>query len=277
MTLIFKKGSALMIKVLLSGCNGKMGQVITRISGENSELKIVTGTSANDRLKIAAGFDAYDGITNPYPVFKSLDECDVDVDVIIDFSNPAALDNLLAFATTKKTALVMATTGLSSEQIEKLKEASKTIPVFFSANMSLGVNLLINLVKQAAKVLEGNFDIEIIEKHHNQKIDAPSGTALAIADAINEELVNKAEYVYDRHSKRKKRSKQEIGIHAVRGGTIVGDHSVVFAGNDEIIEVNHIAMSKEIFAVGALKAARFMSGKSAGMYSMEDLISSDMQ
>lgn len=254
-----------MIKVLMSGCNGKMGQVISRLAMEKEDIKIV------------AGFDLRDSIQNPYPVFAKFEDCNVDVDVIIDFSNPAALDNILSFATSKKIPLVMATTGLTQQQIKQLTDATLKIPVFFSANMSLGVNLLINLVKQAAKVLEGNFDIEIIEKHHNQKVDAPSGTALAIADAINEELVNKAEYVYDRHSKRKKRSQQEIGIHAVRGGTIVGDHSVVFAGNDEIIEVNHIAMSKEIFGVGALKAAKFLFNKKPGMYNMKQLIESDIE
>jgi 4-hydroxy-tetrahydrodipicolinate reductase len=166
----------------------------------------------------------------------------------------------------------MATTGLSQSQMKTLHQASKETPVFFSANMSLGVNLLIDLVKKAAKVLEDNFDIEIVEKHHNQKIDAPSGTALAIADEINSVLKEKHEYEYDRHSKRKKRSKNEIGIHAVRGGTIVGDHSVIFAGTDEIIEINHIAMSKEIFAVGAVRAAKFLKGKAPGFYSMDDLI-----
>jgi 4-hydroxy-tetrahydrodipicolinate reductase len=254
-----------MIKVLMSGCNGKMGQVITRLATDKNDIKIV------------AGFDMRDNIQNTYPVFTQLDACNIDVDVIIDFSNPAALDNLLSFAVSKKIPLVMATTGLSQQQVKQLHETSALIPIFFSANMSLGVNLLINLVKQAAKVLEGNFDIEVIEKHHNQKIDAPSGTALAIADAINEELINKAEYVYDRHSKRKKRTNQEIGIHAVRGGTIVGDHSVLFAGNDEIIEVNHIAMSKEIFGVGALKAAKYLYNKKPGIYNMGQLIASDIE
>jgi 4-hydroxy-tetrahydrodipicolinate reductase len=251
-----------MINVLLSGCNGKMGQVITRLS-ENF-----------NSLKIAAGFDINDNIKNPYPVFTSLDECDIKVDVIIDFSNPKAFRTLVEYAQERRIPLVLATTGLSPEQTDILKTTvARNIPVFFSANMSLGVNLLIDLVKKAAKVLEGQFDIEIVEKHHNQKIDAPSGTALAIADAINDSLDEKCEYMYDRHSRRKKRSKQEIGIHAVRGGTIVGDHSVIFAGNDEIIEVNHTALSKEIFAVGALKASIFLASKKPGLYSMTDLIS----
>lgn len=250
-----------MINVLLSGCNGKMGQVITRLS-ENF-----------NGLKIAAGFDINDNIQNPYPVFTSLEACDVKVDVIIDFSNPKAFNALTEYAKEKRIPVVMATTGLSAEQTSMLtNDLSKRIPVFFSANMSLGVNLIIDLVKKAAKVLEGQFDIEIVEKHHSQKIDAPSGTALAIADAINQSLEEKCEYMYDRHSRRKKRGKQEIGIHAVRGGTIVGDHSVIFAGNDEIIEINHTAMSKEIFGVGALKASAFLVSKGPGLYSMTDLI-----
>ncbi|EMS71866.1 4-hydroxy-tetrahydrodipicolinate reductase [Ruminiclostridium cellobioparum] len=250
-----------MINVLLSGCNGKMGQVITRLAdGFNG-------------LKIAAGFDINNNINNPYPVFTSLKECNVKADVIVDFSNPKAFGGLIEFAQERKIPVVMCTTGLSSEQTHVLKdEVSKHIPVFFSANMSIGVNLLIDLVKKAAKVLEGQFDIEIVEKHHNQKIDAPSGTALAIADAINETLEEKCEYMYDRHSRRKKRGRQEIGIHAVRGGTIVGDHSVIFAGNDEIIEINHTATSKEIFGVGALKASLFLAAKKPGLYSMTDLI-----
>jgi len=251
-----------MINILLSGCNGKMGQVITKLA------------SNRDDLKIAAGYDQNTSIQNTYPVFSDLSKCNVNVDVIIDFSHPAALENLIKFAVSKEIPSVIATTGLVSSQIQMLNDTSKKIPVFFSANMSLGVNLLIDLVKKAARVLEKDFDIEIVEKHHNQKIDAPSGTALAIADAINTSLDEQQEYIYDRHSRRKKRSKTEIGIHAVRGGTIVGDHSVIFAGNDEIIEVNHIATSKEIFAVGSLNAAVFLHNKIAGMYSMDDLIQS---
>ncbi|MCX7709220.1 MAG: 4-hydroxy-tetrahydrodipicolinate reductase [Clostridia bacterium] len=252
-----------MINILMSGCNGKMGQVITRLAGESEDLKIVAGYDISDRLQ------------NPYPVYTNIHNCRENLDVIIDFSNPEALGNLLDFAVSRKVPVVVATTGLTQAQVKSLEAASKEIPVFFSANMSLGVNLLIDLVKKAAKVLEGNFDIEIVEKHHNQKIDAPSGTALAIADAINSALTQKQEYIYDRHSRRKKRSKTEIGIHAVRGGTIVGDHSVIFAGNDEIIEINHIAMSKEIFGVGALKAAKFLYNKKPGLYNMNDLISAE--
>lgn len=250
-----------MINILLSGCNGRMGQVITRLSGQYDDLKIV------------AGYDISDNRKNDYPVFTDLHKCNVKFDVIIDFSNPAALEQLMAFAVEKQLPIVVATTGLSSVQKSLLEKSSESIPVFSSANMSLGINLLIDLVKKAAKILEMNYDIEIIEKHHNQKIDAPSGTALAIADSINTVLEQKQEYVYDRHSRIKKRSKSEIGIHAVRGGTIVGDHSVLFAGDDEIIEINHSATSRDIFGTGALRAARFIYGKEPGMYDMDALIS----
>lgn len=248
-----------MIRIILSGCNGKMGQVITRIAKQNQDIKIV------------AGIDINDSIENDYPVFNEAIKCNIEADVIIDFSNPAALEGLLKLVATRKLPLVMATTGLSENQKKQLKEVSSIIPVFQSANMSLGINLLIDLVKKVAKTLENYFDIEIIEKHHNQKIDAPSGTALALADAINDTLKQKHEYIYDRHARRMKRSKTEIGIHAVRGGTIVGEHSVIFAGSDEIIELKHTAMSKDIFAVGAIKAALFLYNKKAGLYSMNDL------
>jgi len=249
-----------MINILMSGCNGKMGQVISRLATENSDMKIT------------AGFDINQSINNSYPVFTDLKKCNEDIDVIIDFSNPLAFDKILDFAISKNIPLVMATTGLSHPQMKKLQSAANQIPVFFSANMSLGVNLVMDLVSRAAKILESGFDIEIVEKHHNQKLDAPSGTALAIADAVNKVLDEKQEYVYDRHSRRKKRSKKEIGIHAVRGGTIVGDHSVIFAGNDEIIEINHIARSKEIFGVGALRAAKFLHNMQPGIYDMNNLI-----
>ena len=193
-------------------------------------------------------------------------------DVIIDFSHPNMLDKLICYCESTGTALVMATTGLSPDQVASLDELSKKVAVFRSANMSLGINLLIDLVKKAAQILEGDFDIEVVEKHHNQKIDAPSGTALMIADAMTEVLANKPEYVYDRHAVRKKRSDNEIGIHAIRGGTIVGEHDVIFAGTDEIIEIKHTAMSKEVFAVGSIRAAKFISGKAPGMYCMQNML-----
>lgn len=249
-----------MVRILLSGCNGKMGQVITNIARYREDVKIV------------AGFDINDSIANGYPVFTELEQCNVAVDVIIDFSHPAALQHVLDYAVSRKIPLIVATTGLSDEQVTKIKEYTHTIPILFSANMSLGVNLLLELVQKAAKLLYSNFDIEIVERHHNQKIDAPSGTALALADAINQALPEKYRYVYDRHTNRVKRSKDEIGIHAIRGGNIAGDHTVIFAGNDEIIELRHIANSKEIFGVGALKAAVFLHDKEPNFYTMKDLL-----
>ena len=250
-----------MTKIIMNGCNGKMGQVITRLVSEDNECEIV------------AGFDVNDSIENTYPVFTNPDEFTGDADVIIDFSHPSALTTVLNYCKKRKLPVILATTGYTDEQKKEFTEASKEIPVFFSANMSLGINLIIALAKKATKLLEGNFDIEIVERHHNQKIDAPSGTALAIADAIDETLSYPAEYVYDRHAVRRKRKPTERGIHAVRGGTIVGDHEVIFAGTDEVIELKHSAHSKEVFAVGAIKAAKFMSDKPAGMYNMNDLIS----
>ncbi len=249
-----------MINIALVGANGKMGQVITRIVSTNENAKIIFGIDINTENK------------SDYPVYSSFDNVQEDCDVIIDFSHPSSLDATLSYALQNNKGIIIATTGLSAEQIEKINDASNKIPVFFSANMSLGVNLLIQLAKKATVLLEDNFDIEIVEKHHNLKIDAPSGTALAIADAINDTSSHSNEYVYDRHSTRKKRSKREIGIHSVRGGTIVGEHNVIFAGTDEIIEIKHTATSKEIFAVGAVRAAYFLFGKEAGMYNMDNLI-----
>ena len=249
-----------MINIALVGANGKMGQVITRLVSQNDDIKISFGIDINTEKK------------SDYPVYSSFDEAGEECDVIIDFSHPSSLDATLKYALDNNKGAVIATTGLSSEQTSYIKTVSEKIPVFFSANMSLGVNLLIQLAKKATALLEDSFDIEIIEKHHNLKIDAPSGTALAIADAINETCSASNEYVYDRHSTRKKRSKNEIGIHSLRGGTIVGEHSVIYAGTDEIIELKHTATSKEIFAVGAIKAARFLNNKAPRLYSMDDLI-----
>lgn len=249
-----------MIRIIMNGCNGKMGQVITRLAAEDKDCEIVAGVDVNTSIQ------------NTYPVYKSLDEFDGDADVVIDFSHPSCLTGILEYCKKKNLPVILSTTGFTPEQKEEFKAASSEIPVFFSANMSLGINLLIALAKKATKLLEGNFDIEIIEKHHNQKIDAPSGTALAIADAIDETLSYPAEYIYDRHNVRRKRGEHEIGIHAVRGGTIVGEHEVLFAGTDEVIELKHSAHSKEVFAVGAIKAAKFITSKPAGMYNMNDLI-----
>lgn len=249
-----------MIKIIMNGCNGKMGQVITRLVADDSECEIV------------AGFDVNTSVENAYPVYSDPNEYDGPADVVIDFSHPSCLTGLLDYCKRRRLPVILCTTGFTPEQKEEFKAASSEIPVFFSANMSLGINLLIALAKTATKLLEGSFDIEIIEKHHNQKIDAPSGTALAIADAIDETLSYPAEYVYDHHSVRRKRGKHEIGLHAVRGGTIVGEHEVLFAGTDEVIELKHSAHSKEVFAVGAVKAAKFIVTKPAGMYDMNDLI-----
>lgn len=251
-----------MIKIILNGCNGKMGQVISRLAKDDLDIEIV------------AGFDIVTEQKNDYPVFASPSEFSGDADVLIDFSHPDSLSGLLEFCKARKIPAVISTTGLTNAQKNELTAASEKTAIFFSANMSLGINLLIDLAKKAAKLLENNFDIEIIERHHNQKIDAPSGTALAIADGISEALSYEPEYTYDRHSVRKKRKKTEIGLHAVRGGTIVGDHTVIFAGNDEVIELHHSAASKEVFAVGSIKAAKFLADKEKGMYNMNDLISS---
>lgn len=244
----------------MNGCNGKMGQVITRLAAEDDECEIV------------AGFDVNDSVENTYPVFTNPGEFTGEADVVIDFSHPSALTSILSYCKKRSLPVILATTGFTNEQKREFTDASKEIPVFFSANMSLGINLLIELAKKAAKLLEGSFDIEIVERHHNQKIDAPSGTALAIADAIDKTLSYPAEYVYDRHAVRRKRKKTEIGLHAVRGGTIVGDHEIIFAGTDEVVELKHSAHSKEVFAVGAIKAAKFITDKPAGMYNMNDII-----
>ncbi len=249
-----------MINIALFGCNGKMGQVISNLLANDTDAKISFGFDINTEKK------------NSYPVYDDISKIKEKADVVIDFSHPAILDSIIKYCRENKVGAVIATTGLSKEQINEIDNLSKEVAIFRSANMSLGINLLINLVKKAAAILEDKFDIEIIEKHHNQKIDAPSGTALMIADEISKTLKDEAQYVYDRHSVRKKRAKNEIGLHAVRGGTIVGEHDVIFAGNDEIIEINHKAMSKEIFAVGAIKAAKYIADKKSGMYSMAELI-----
>lgn len=249
-----------MINILLNGCNGKMGQAVTRTA------------RFRDDLIIAAGVDAYPADNSPYPVYTNVWDVNEKIDLIIDFSHPNALSNILDYAADKKLPVVIATTGFSEEQKSMIVKASEQIPVLLSANMSLGINLLIELVKKAAKTLYGTFDIEIIEKHHNQKVDSPSGTALIIADAINAAIAPvHMKYVYDRHSAIQKRTRDEIGIHAIRGGTITGEHTVLFAGNDEMIEIKHTAVSKDLLAEGALKAASFLYGKAPGYYRMQDV------
>lgn len=250
-----------MVRLIMHGCNGKMGQVISKIVKEDPEVMMV------------AGVDRYQGIANDYPVFSTIEECDVEADAIIDFSNASAVDELLKYCVEKNMPVVLCTTGLSEEQLEHVKSASEKVAVLKSANMSLGVNLLLKLLKDATKVLaNAGYDIEIVEKHHNLKVDAPSGTALAMADSMNEVLNEEYNYVYDRSQVRQKRDKKEIGISAVRGGTIVGEHEVIFAGEDEVIEFKHTAYSKAVFAKGAVEAGKFLKGKGAGLYDMKDVI-----
>ena len=250
-----------MVKMIMHGCNGKMGQVISKIVQEDSNCEIV------------AGIDKYMGIANDYPVFDSIEKCNVEADVVLDFSTATAVDELLDWCVEKQVPVVLCTTGLSEAQLEKVEETSKKVAVLKSANMSLGVNLLLKLLQDATKVLSpAGFDIEIIEKHHNQKVDAPSGTAIALADSINESVDNAYTYVYDRSQVRQKRDKMDLGISAVRGGTIVGEHEVIYAGEDEVIEFKHTAYSKAIFAKGAVEAGKFLKGKPAARYDMKDVI-----
>ncbi len=250
-----------MYRLIMHGCNGKMGQVISSLA------------AADDETLIVAGIDNRDCGSQPYPVFASLEECNIEADAVIDFSAAPAVDALLDSCLKKKLPCVLCTTGLSEQQLEKVKIASKTIAILRSANMSLGINMLLKLLKEAASILvPAGFDIEIVEKHHNQKVDAPSGTALALADSINEEFNDNFEYVYDRSTTREKRQKKEIGISAVRGGTIVGDHDVIFAGADEVITFSHTAYSKTIFAKGAIEAAKFLKNKEPGIYDMSHVI-----
>lgn len=250
-----------MTNMIMHGCNGRMGQVITKLIKEDKEVQIV------------AGIDRYDGITNDYPVFSDIKNCDVKADVIIDFSNAQAIDALTDYCLEEKVPVVVCSTGLSEEQLNRLYEISKQTAVLKSANMSLGINTLMKLLQQAVTVLSpAGFDVEIVEKHHNQKLDAPSGTALALADAMNDVMEQKYDYVYDRSKERKKRSEKEMGISAVRGGSIVGEHEVIFAGLDEVIEIKHTAYSRSIFAKGAIEAAKFLKGKSAGFYDMQNVI-----
>lgn len=250
-----------MTRIIMSGCNGRMGQMITSMVETDETAEIVAGIDISGERK------------NTYPVFTSMEECDVEADAIIDFSSPKALDGILKYAKEKKCPVVLCTTGLTEEQLEQVKEASKVVPVLRSANMSLGINILMKVLRAVSKTLaEEGFDIEIVEKHHNQKLDAPSGTALALADTINGSLDEEYSYKYDRTSDRQKRPKKEIGISAVRGGSIVGEHEIIFAGQDEVIEFKHTAYSRALFGKGAVTAAKFLAGKEAGMYDMSDVL-----
>ena len=248
-----------MTKIIITGCSGKMG------------ASIINAASVRDDIEIVGGVDIVEPKNVEFEYAKSFDELKCQADVIVDFSNPVVLDGMLDYAVKNKIPTVICTTGYSEEQKKKIFDASKEIAIFYSGNMSLGVNLIIELAKKAAAVFGDSFDVEIIEQHHNQKLDAPSGTALMIADAISE-VKTDSEYVYDRHAYRKKRDKKEIGIHSIRGGNIVGEHEVIFAGQDEILKISHSARSKAVFAVGALNAAVYMKDKKSGMYNMSDLL-----
>lgn len=249
-----------MTNIAICGANGKMGKVIASVIAERNDCKTIAGIDINTQ------------IYSDFPIYATLTEMKEKPDVIIDFSHPSVLQSILDYCLSTGTAVVFATTGYNETQINSIKKASEEIPVFFTFNMSLGINLLIKLAKTATELLGNQFDIEIVEKHHNQKIDAPSGTAIMLANAINETLGNTKNYVYDRHSQRKKRDKNEIGIHSIRGGTIVGEHDVIFAGRDEVITLSHSATSKEVFGVGSVNAAVFINGKKAGLYDMAALV-----
>ena len=250
-----------MTRVIMHGCNGRMGHAIAGLIEEDQDIEIV------------AGVDAFGESNYSFPVFKSMEECDVLADAVIDFSNASAVDGLLAACEKKNLPVVLCTTGLSEEQLDNVKRTSEKIAILKSANMSVGVNMLMKVLSEISPVLAAaGFDIDIVEKHHNQKLDAPSGTAIALADSINASLPEKYDYVFDRSTRREKRPKNEIGISAVRGGTIVGDHDVIFAGMDEVVTISHRAYSRSVFAKGAVEAAKFLAGKSAGMYDMSDVI-----
>lgn len=246
-----------MLRVIINGYSGTMGKVLTKCVNEDSELEIICGVS-KDNLEV------------PFKTYNKMSDVEESADVIIDFSHHCAINDVLAYATKTKTPLVIATTGFNKEELKSIEEASTVTPVFHSSNMSLGVNVLVKLVKEAAKTLNG-FDIEIIEKHHNKKLDAPSGTAVMIADKIKE-VLPESEYIYGRHGRSDKRSSNEIGIHAIRGGTIVGEHTTIFAGHDEVVEIKHTAQSKDIFAKGAIAAAKFLINKEVGYYNMNSML-----
>jgi len=250
-----------MIKILIYGCGGTMGRVLADMA------------QSSDHAEIVAGVDPFVQTTEfSFPVYTKLDDCNQAFDVIIDFSRPESLPDLLDGALEKKCPLIIATTGHTAEDKERIKAVAESIPIFQAANMSLGINLMSDLVQKTASVLGDQFDIEIIEKHHNLKKDAPSGTAYHLADSINQVFLNSKNYVFDRHKSSDKRKIKDIGIHAVRGGTIVGEHQVLFAGTDEVLELKHAAFSKQVFAAGALKAVQFIVEKPPGYYSMKEMI-----
>ena len=251
-----------MTRIIMHGANGRMGKVITGLVASDPNAEIVAG------VDIAPG-DA------PYPIYTGLSDVKEEADVIIDFSSSKIVDSLLETAVEKKLPVVLCTTGLSEKQLANVRQKSQQIPILKSGNMSLGINTLTGLLKDATRVFgEAGFDIEIVERHHNQKLDAPSGTAIMLADAINEAAGGKYEYIYDRSQRREKRDKKELGISAVRGGTIPGTHEIIFAGPDEVIEIRHVAYSRSIFGNGAISAAKYLVGREPGLYDMNDVIAS---
>ncbi|WKY43294.1 4-hydroxy-tetrahydrodipicolinate reductase [Eubacteriaceae bacterium ES2] len=249
-----------MLKIMITGVSGAMGQKLQTIIGQAEDAQIV------------AGFDHIENNNLPFPIYTNLSKCQTEIDVIIDFSHFSAFPAIISFATDKKIPIIIATTGLSEADQAKITEASSSIPVFKTANLSLGINILAKALKEMSTTLEAGYDIEIIEKHHNKKADAPSGTALLLADAVNSGLEKKKTYTYGRYGRDAKRTENELGIHAIRGGTIPGEHIVIFAGNDEIIEVKHTAMSKNVFAEGAVKAAYFLVKQKPGIYDMSMVV-----
>lgn len=250
-----------MIDIILHGYKGQMGKVLTNLISEDTSLNLVAGIDRN-------------AVEENFPTFTNINDCNIKADVIIDFSTASAIDGLIKYGEKTNIPIVLCTTGLSEDTLEYIDKAKENVAIFKSANMSLGINLIVDILSKYSKILaENGFDIEILERHHRKKIDAPSGTALLLADTINESLDNEYTYIYDRSNIREQRKDKEIGISALRGGTIVGEHDIVFAGLDEVIEINHKAYSKEVFAVGALSASKYIKGKKSGLYSMKDLMS----
>ena len=253
-----------MTRVILHGACGYMGKVVASLAAEDSDIEVVCGLDVKEDEGLG------------FTVYTDMDQCNEDADVVIDFSVAQAVDALMDFCEERRLPVVLCTTGLSDEQLARVEALSQSVPVLRSANMSLGVNVLLSLVKQAAAALSpAGFDMEVVERHHNRKLDAPSGTALALADAMKEGADDDFSYVYDRSTKRQPRDAKEIGISAVRGGNLVGMHEAIFAGTDEIISINHQATSRTVFGKGAIEAAKFLSGRSAGLYSMQDVIAQE--
>lgn len=250
-----------MLNILMSGCNGKMGQVITRLCSKEDNIRIVAGVSRQPHK-----------YNNPYNVYESFEDVEEKADVVIDFSNPNILPSMLKYCVNNHCGLVLATTGFSEIDEDMIRQTSEVVPIFKSANMSLGINVMLELVSVAAKKLYQYFDIEVLEKHHNEKVDSPSGTALMIANQIKIVLNNEPEFVFDRTKTRNKRKNNEIGISAIRGGTIPGEHTVFYAGNDEVIEIKHTAISRDVFGAGALKAAQYIATKECNIYDMKEMI-----